>query len=759
MPVCDLCNSPGMGTLISADQMRKAVSNGFNPSKEIYIVSKIWNSNILNETQSYSSWKNMVLQDTSDWNICNECMIHLRKYLNEAPKPKNIKQSSYNPFITDPVVAEILRTTKESITPLEENKNKPLNKTNQINTPTLNQNKKSTGKVVSKNESFQKADKSKNKNPIISLILSFFIPSLGGQVYDGHYVKGIILFLAIIILSIIGIGYIGFIIWIYGMYDAYVTAKRINKGEKPKDWFRNSSSQENKSQKHSNSAKRTNKTVKINKKNTNNDLITCPKCKTKNNIEHDYCLECGYKLTEPIAYYWLKKKNYNKLTKMGEIAIKPLTESLDDNNNNYLTRIEAVKALEKIGNPRAVEPLINALKDKYLDVRSHAAEALGRIGDPRAVEPLIEALKDENGFVSKTVAEALANIGEPSVKPLIKALKNSDSCLRSNAAGTLGLIGDVRAVEPLIKLLNDKDMGRPAANALSEIANNNSTDPDVKDKVTKVLENRKIIKHNSISKSISEKQSNTLKKTNNEITDKKTDIATELKVDSLIFKLKDTDPSVRESSVEKIVNIGESAVLPLIEYLKNENEWARLMAATALGKIGDERAITPLKQLLNDKDEGVRYITRISLDNLENINKPNKEIFNEIGVLFDIDKLGGWYGAEAYKIFFKNLNPMKMSGFILYDGDTTETLNGNANNYCIAVQSMDPSTINYIKDSFSQANNTGLSSIENRFIMGNVTPKHPLVLSARVNSGGRINLTGDYTAIRVGAKDTEWIIN
>ena len=100
-----------------------------------------------------------------------------------------------------------------------------------------------------------------------------------------------------------------------------------------------------------------------------------------------------------------------------------------------------------------------------------------------------------------------------------------------------------------------------------------------------------------------------------------------------------------------------------------------------------------------------------------------------------------------------------MSGFILYDGDTTETLNGNANNYCIAVQSMDSSTINYIKDSFSQANNTGLSSIENRFIMGNVTPKHPLVLSARVNSGGRINLTGDYTAIRVGAKDTEWIIN
>jgi hypothetical protein len=99
-----------------------------------------------------------------------------------------------------------------------------------------------------------------------------------------------------------------------------------------------------------------------------------------------------------------------------------------------------------------------------------------------------------------------------------------------------------------------------------------------------------------------------------------TNLATELKVDALIFKLKDTNPSIRESSVEKMANIGESAVVYLIQYLEHDDEWARLMAAAALGKIGDRRAINPLKQALNDEDEGVRHIAKIGLENLKELN-------------------------------------------------------------------------------------------------------------------------------------------
>jgi HEAT repeat protein len=65
-------------------------------------------------------------------------------------------------------------------------------------------------------------------------------------------------------------------------------------------------------------------------------------------------------------------------------------------------------ALGKI--PRAVEPLIAALKDEDVNVRWPAARALGEIKDPRAVEPLIAALKDEELHVRWPAAEALVSL-------------------------------------------------------------------------------------------------------------------------------------------------------------------------------------------------------------------------------------------------------------------------------------------------------------------------------------------------------------
>ncbi len=56
----------------------------------------------------------------------------------------------------------------------------------------------------------------------------------------------------------------------------------------------------------------------------------------------------------------------------------------------------ASDALGKIGDKRAVEPLITALDDEDELVREGAAKALGMLGDKRAVEPLITALGDED---------------------------------------------------------------------------------------------------------------------------------------------------------------------------------------------------------------------------------------------------------------------------------------------------------------------------------------------------------------------------
>ncbi len=99
---------------------------------------------------------------------------------------------------------------------------------------------KSCGKVISKDAEIcphcgvrQKAMPPTQvmKNPGFAAVASFIYPGLG-QVYNGEIGKGLLLMfiqLINILLAFLIIGIItGLIVWIYGIYDAYKTAERIN---------------------------------------------------------------------------------------------------------------------------------------------------------------------------------------------------------------------------------------------------------------------------------------------------------------------------------------------------------------------------------------------------------------------------------------------------------------------------------------------------------------------------------------------------
>lgn len=81
------------------------------------------------------------------------------------------------------------------------------------------------------------------KSPFLAIIASFFIPGLG-QVYNGRFWKGIALaaglaiaiFLIVpglVLLVIPGLIFAvaALAIWIWGMYDAYTEAEKMNRGE------------------------------------------------------------------------------------------------------------------------------------------------------------------------------------------------------------------------------------------------------------------------------------------------------------------------------------------------------------------------------------------------------------------------------------------------------------------------------------------------------------------------------------------------
>ena len=183
------------------------------------------------------------------------------------------------------------------------------------------------------------------------------------------------------------------------------------------------------------------------------------------------------------------------LVEIREPAIEPLIHALNEENEDV--RQAAAEALAKIGEP-AIPPLIAALK--HFSTREGAAGVLLMLGDPavrRAVEQLVIAFDGEDDDARGAAIEAMVEIGRPAVEPLIAALSNTSLnkrkidikyivvvtdteeliphhldlrarvsevlqdkglSVRGAAAGALGMIGDARAIDPLIAVLRDDDM-------------------------------------------------------------------------------------------------------------------------------------------------------------------------------------------------------------------------------------------------------------------------------------------------------------
>jgi hypothetical protein len=140
----------------------------------------------------------------------------------------------------------------------------------------------------------------------------------------------------------------------------------------------------------------------------------------------------------------------------GTDHVSELIARMIDNKRSPDARQRAHKALVKIGAP-AVAPLIDNLKDANHEVRVDVVNALGEIKDPRAVEPLIEALKD-TAHVS-AVLVALGKIQDHrAVEPLIAALEDKDPYVRLDAVWALGEINDSKAIAPLAAALRDRDI-------------------------------------------------------------------------------------------------------------------------------------------------------------------------------------------------------------------------------------------------------------------------------------------------------------
>ena len=133
----------------------------------------------------------------------------------------------------------------------------------------------------------------------------------------------------------------------------------------------------------------------------------------------------------------------------------------------------AAQALGRIGDRRAVVPLMQILPAAGGDLGLYVAQALGELGDWRAVPALIEESRRREEPELRGVAEALGIIGDPQAVPaLVDLLQTGKEDVRCAAAVALGRMADPRAVDPLRKARNSDPQGfvrEAAASALRKL--------------------------------------------------------------------------------------------------------------------------------------------------------------------------------------------------------------------------------------------------------------------------------------------------
>ncbi len=115
------------------------------------------------------------------------------------------------------------------------------------------------------------------------------------------------------------------------------------------------------------------------------------------------------------------------------------------------------------GESLTLEQAIANLRHEDLSLRYYAAWWIGRfrVREPEAVQGLIDLLQfegdrtDEGGFpLQRNAARALGKLGDLQAVPgLIQCLNSSDYYVREAAAQALEMLGDGRAIAPLMNLL------------------------------------------------------------------------------------------------------------------------------------------------------------------------------------------------------------------------------------------------------------------------------------------------------------------
>lgn len=95
----------------------------------------------------------------------------------------------------------------------------------------------------------------------------------------------------------------------------------------------------------------------------------------------------------------------------GDEAVTALIMAVQNRNEDLIVRGRAALMLGKLGDSRAVIPLIKALDAPGMQTPLYAVQSLGKLGDSRAIKPLLLIASSQDEKLRSAALEALERLG------------------------------------------------------------------------------------------------------------------------------------------------------------------------------------------------------------------------------------------------------------------------------------------------------------------------------------------------------------
>ncbi len=304
---------------------------------------------------------------------------------------------------------------------------------------------------------------------------------------------------------------------------------------------------------------------------------------------------------------------------------------------SFKVRMQAAILLGRADDPRALEPLVQALGDDHFAVRGAACLALSHLNRAAGVKPLITtAATDEDDFVRLEARKALlAFDGKVALEPALDAASAADVDVRREAINVLAHLPDESARLRLVEALGDAPPIHAIAHDtlfhLDEVerdallsAGLSSTKPQVRLGAAALLEQIATPRAVALLMDAYDQQ--------NDNPDLRRALRDHLRAvkrllpehELLADAQSSTDRFVRARALKFLGVIGGGqATDVLITTLDSPDVYLRGVAALSLADAGDPRAIQRLSRLIEDQDNArIVQIVRNSIQILERHDAP-----------------------------------------------------------------------------------------------------------------------------------------